>query len=166
MATLGSEGAKRKVEMVASTPSAGRELNRTVEAEARFAGTSQDVLRNSKTASRSEQAKRYQLDSNDVAVHNLTLEGMAFAPLRKVTDILVNGALSAKRIKDATDAARMLVAQGAERDQMILGLIKYRNAGNLNNAQKNAITQVVNRLTHGGRPAVLDDEAAKRANAQ
>ena len=159
MRTLGSRTADRKLRDLAITPDAGRNLSNVRDAEAAFANTADGVLRNSKTAVRTEQGKRYTLDANDTGMHNLTLEGMVAGPLKWAANVLTKGAISASRIKAATDAAEMLVAQGVRRDEIVNGLIRFRQMQGITAAQRHAATVLVNRLIHGGRGALIDSKA-------
>jgi hypothetical protein len=159
MRTLGSTQADKKLRDLAVTPQAGENLSRVRDAEATFANTTDTVLKNSKTAVRTEQAKRYNLDANDSVTGHMTELGTLMVGVKKVVDTLAAGYINESRIKLATDAASMLVAQGARRDEIINGLIKFRNAQGITGAQRTAATVLVNRLIHGGRGALIDSKA-------
>lgn len=159
MRTMGSRQADRKLRVLSTSPQAGANLSRVRDAEARFAATDQRLLGNSETASRKEQAKRWKLDANDDAMHNITLEGMVFGPAKSIVNSLLNGALSARRVREATDAARMLVARGGDRDAIVAGLRTYNATRGVSQAHRTAIQLIINRLVHGSRAPIIDARA-------
>lgn len=160
---LSTRNAEKKIGFIASSPSSGRALTRTVKQETTFANTEREVLRNSKSASRIEQGKRYPLDQTDSHAP-ISVEQIAFGGVRKVIDTLVGGALTEARVKAASDAAKMLIAQGADRDAIAKGLRGYLKGQNVTMRQRVAITRVINQVLHGSRGALIDGQAKKRAS--
>lgn len=161
MKTLGSLQADKKLRAIAARPEDGVHLSLTRDAEAAFANTNDVVLRNSETASRQEHNKMFKLDANDTAVHNVTMEGLVLGPAKALANVLTQGAVTANRLKIATDAARMLVAQGARRDEIVAGLREYQRRNGVTLDQRKAITALITSLMAGTRPATIDSRTRR-----
>jgi hypothetical protein len=172
---LGSENARRKIAMVASqpgnpttqgpirTPVNGQaradQLIRRLEAETRFQNTSNEVLANSRTAGRLAAQKEFPNAADTSAASEVgkkSLSGAAMEAAYRVANALVGGALNSRRVAIARDAARMLVAQGMERDQIVQGLRQYQRTQRLTAAGSRAIEALTRTLLEGARQRAVD----------
>lgn len=173
---LGSENARRKVQMVATPggpfPSQAAAANaqnvgqqraeqliRRLEAETRFQNTSNDVLANSRTAGRLAAQKEFPNAADTSAASEVgkkSLSGAAMEGAYRIGNALMAGALNARRAAIAADAARMLVAQGAERDAFVAGLRQYARDRQVTAAGARALEAVARAVLEGGRQRAVD----------
>lgn len=151
MQQLGSEYARDKLEQIA-LPGSAKNLVDRLDSEARFADTYNQVTQNSKTASRQAAQQEFPVAaevSRTPDVTGTTAVGLAAQATRNAIDALRGGALTAKQVRTAADAARMLVAQGADRDAIVQGLIAYSRGKQVTAAQKTAAEYIAYALTRG-----------------
>lgn len=143
-----SDFGQQKIDLFAK-PGKGQQLKDRIAAENVMAKTADEVLGNSATARRLEVNKLYPNSQDKTTMHNVTVEGLVFGPAKKVVDVLTQNAITEKNIKIATDAAKMLVAQGAEKDAIVAGLLHYKRTGTMSNKLRVAVTRIANTLLHG-----------------
>lgn len=133
-----SDFSKDKMRQIVGDQRAG-ELDRVLKAESEFARTQDDVLRNSKTADRLAAQELYPspAGSKDTAFRlgQRSLTGTGMELVYRMGNTLMGGALNERRAKIASDAAEMLIAQGADRDQISRALIQYMGSKKLTQQQ-------------------------------
>lgn len=154
---LNSEFSRDNVREIAD-PQASARLLQTIDNESTFAETRNQALSNSATARR--QATRdiipRQYDQSNAAnLRGTSLSGAVAEGVARIANILTAGALNERNARIATDMARMLVARGAARDDVIAGLNAYVRQTGLNNQQRANIRRVVRDLIRGtSQPAI------------
>jgi hypothetical protein len=154
--TLGSEYARDKVGMI--TQNADR-LIRRLDAEATFQRTSNDVLSNSRTAGRLAAQKEFPNAADTSAATEAgkkSLSGLAIEATHRLANMLVGGALNARRAAIAEDAARMLVAQGTSRDAIARGLREYARDRRLTANAAQALEAAAQTILQGVRQRTVD----------
>jgi hypothetical protein len=153
---LGSDYARDKVGMI--TQNADR-LVRRLDAEATFQRTSNDVLSNSRTAGRLAAQKEFPNAADTSAATEAgkkSLSGLAIEATYRLANMLVGGALNARRAAVAEDAARMLVAQGTSRDAIARGLREYARDRRLTANAAQALEVAAQTILQGVRQRSVD----------
>jgi hypothetical protein len=156
---LQSDFSQQRLRQVVENPNDARRINRRLQAESRFADTDNEVMRNSATSRRLAAQKEFPgAIERDVVSRELGQRGafgMVLEGAYRIGNFLVAGALDERRARVAENAARMLVAQGAERDQIANALQQYIQQRQLNRNQVQAVEGIINRLMEGARqPAI------------
>ena len=154
MQQLGSPYAREKLELISPYPGVAKRLTDRLDAEARHADTYNRVVEGSPTAQRQAAQKEFPTAAEITATPDythMTATGIGIQGARKIVDALRAGALTQKQVQIAADAAKMLIAQGAERDAVRNGLITYMHNQGATLAQKRAIEYVATVL---GRSAI------------
>lgn len=178
---LGSEYARDKIAMVASQPGgpttqtpvratvqgqqAADRLTRRLDAETTFANTRQQAYQGTQTAARKSAQQEFPSNADTSAateVGKKSLSGIAMEGVYRLGNILLGGALNERRARIATDAARMLVAQGVDRDTIVQGLRQYMQGRNASTRAARDVERFISYLMSAGRqqaiaPAVQDD---------
>lgn len=153
-ALLGSGNARRKLNMLAPGQD-GRNLVRRLDAESRFAVTNQDVLRNSQTSNRQAAQKEFpapvdgSVAANELGKKNLT--GLSMEAGYRVLNKVLSGALNARRLEIARDAAEMLIAQGVPRDRIARALLTQAQRQGVAAARQRSMQAFAQWLMDGGR---------------
>lgn len=154
---LNSEFNRENVNIVAGTQ-AGQRIANTIDAENTFADTANQVLNNSATSRR--QAARDMIPRQYDAANmrqwrGTSISGLAMEAVGRITNHLTAGALNARNSAIARDMAEMLIARGADRDQIVRGLIEYARQVRGNAQQRAAIAEVARDLMSStSRPAI------------
>lgn len=135
-------------------------LNR-MDAEAKMMATERQLTAQSATAPRLASRDRYPLPATSGdqvlgGVRQSTLTGLGAEALYRMGNALTKGMLNERRNRIATDAARMLFAQGATRDEIIQGLIQYGQSVNLTGQARVRFENNVRRFINGLRPQAVD----------
>jgi hypothetical protein len=154
---LGSENARRKVQMIAGQRADA--LIQRLEAETTFQNTNNSVSSNSRTAVRAAAQKEFPNAADTSAateVGRKSVSGVAMEAAYRIANALVGGALNANRVAVASDAARMLTAQGASRDAIARGLRDYARDRRLTGNAARAVEAVARRLLEAGRQRSVD----------
>lgn len=154
---------RAKVAEVAG-PQAARSLSRGLDAEGRFAATTNNILGNSATARRLAASQEFpasvdqgqSLAANDLGKKNLTGLGMEY--MYRLANFLRAGALDERRLRVAEDAAQLLVQQGRDRDAVASEMIDIINRQNMAGAQRDQIIEWVNRTIRGTIPAAAGQQ--------
>mgnify|MGYP000302399281 FL=1 len=158
MQQLGSPYARDKLDQIA-LPGTARKLTDRLDAEATHAETYNDVIANSKTAARQAAQKEFPVDaevSKTPDFTGTTAVGVGVQAARSAIDALRGGNLTAKQVRTAADAAKMLVAQGADRDVIVRNLIAFSRSKQATQAQKTGAEYIVFALTRSaGEPSNL-----------
>jgi hypothetical protein len=162
--TFNSDFGREKLRTVAKSRTDADNLIRRVDAENVMADTTGKVLRNSETASRGEVNKLYP-NPKDETKFPFGATELPFMAARKVFEALTNEAVTEKQIRVATDTARMLVAQGADRNQIALGLRKYLSNRSLSNRSRTAIIRVANAIGRGSRGVLVNSQTTPQLPA-
>lgn len=168
---------RRKLEMAlpdsvtANSPLSQQErarqyLNR-MDAEAKMMATERELTKQSATAPRLASRDRYPLPATSGdqvlgGVRQSTLTGLGVEALYRMGNALTMGMLNERRNRIATDAARMLFAQGATRDEIIQGLIQYGQSANLTGQARVRFENNVRRFVNGLRPQAVDAATPER----
>jgi hypothetical protein len=152
---LGSNNAREKIGLIAQNQRAADELIRRLDAETRFAATRQVVSQNSRTAGRIAAQEEF---PNAVAAPigtDTTLTGIVIAGGRKLANALWGGAVDERRARIAADAARLLTAQGPQRDQLVRALLSHARSRNMGARQRAELIRAIEALTSSSsRPTV------------
>lgn len=138
---MNSEFNRQNVELIAGRRAADR-LTNTIDAENAFAENLNQITGNSATARR--QAARDiippQYEASQMKhLRGTTLSGFALEAVGRLVNHMSAGALNERNATIARDMAEMLIAQGAERDQVVRGLMQYARSVRANNRQRTAI---------------------------
>lgn len=125
--SLNSDFNRANVEQIAGPQAAGRIADR-IDAENTFAETANQAMGNSATARR--QASRdmipRQYDAASMKeLRGTSLTGLALEGVGRIINMATAGALNARNRTIARDMAEMLVAQGANRNEIVRGLMTY-----------------------------------------
>jgi len=155
---LGSENARRKVNML-TTPDQARGLVRRLDAEANFDATYQNVLQNSKTASRQAAQQEFPAPTDGTGAANeigkKSITGLAMEAGYRALNGLLSGALNERRVQVARDAADMLLQQGVARDQIAHALLQQAQRMNLSAQRQQAVDNLVRYILQGSGPQAL-----------
>jgi hypothetical protein len=87
---------------------------------------------------------------------NSSLTGIAIEKLYKIADKITGGYINERNLRIQADAARMLVAQGADRDAVVQALLQFARRNNLTGQRRAAIDQVVRAVTTAPRQALIE----------
>jgi len=169
---LGSDFAREKLGMVTqpqryqagvvppppNTGDPGRLIAR-LDAETRFAGTANDVLGNSKTAERLAAQKEIPNPaSRDEIIGDLGRRDWSGALMQggaKALNAMMGGAINARNARITEDMARLLTAQGKERDTFARAIMGYGNSRAVTQAQKDNLERILNKLLQAPRQHVI-----------
>lgn len=155
--TLNNDFNRENVREIAG-PRADRLLN-TIDAEGEFATTANQVLSNSATARRQagrDIVPRQYDQSNAVGLRGTSLTGIVAEGAARIANIVTAGALNERNARIATDMARMLVQRGAQRDDVVRGLMAESRKQGLTNQQRARIRTVVRDIVRGTAPTAID----------
>lgn len=157
---LGSDYARQKLEILAGPANANR-LTGRLDTETAFDATREAARGNSITAAATAAQKEFPNVVDKVAVSRevgaQSLTGLGLRGVRALTDALTGGAMSERQAAIARDAARMLTAQGAGRDDIATGLMRYRNSQGMTQNGKQAIDRLLQVLLPGPRQVLIDE---------
>lgn len=151
---LGDEAARKKLSYVTGR-SAAREITNRLDAESTFQNTYNRALTNSETAPRQavQRDLGYNTDANFFSsFRSTTPTGLATEGVVRIANMLTNGAWSDRKQVIARDMAKMLVAQGADRDQIAKALIGMARSNRLTAQAKQAIDAVISDVIAGSIP--------------
>lgn len=158
---LGSDNAREKLEIIAG-PRAAQNISRRLDAESTFARTQNDATANSITSSMNAAAKKWPSpDGGSEATSNLaksSLQGQAMAIASKLWNSIRNGAVNERAAREQADAARMLVAQGGDRDAIVAALMRFSQRANLNRQRSQTMQNVIRALMEAPRGALIEAE--------
>ena len=149
-----SQYAKEKVDMLA-LPHRADSLHNTVARENLYAQTADAVLGGPPTALRLTFDKRFPTPGDKTASPFHGVKGMMMHPVQKIVELATRNAVTERSIRTATDAAKMLVLQGAERDAVVHGLRSYLSKKDLSTKHRVAIMRIANTLAHGARQLAI-----------
>lgn len=129
-----------------------------IDAENTMADTMQTVMGNSATSRR--QAVRdlipRQYEANNMkTLRGTSLTGLAAEGVGRIVNLLTSDALNARNTRIAADMARMLVANGARRRDVVNGLFQYMRDNQVSQQQREAITRIAQQVMQGSQaPAI------------
>jgi hypothetical protein len=163
---LSTYDSQQKIGMVVrgQTPQAraanAQQLTNRFNAEAKMMETERGITGNSLTEPRRQAAQEFPmpLQSGDPALSQIrssTLTGAAAEAIYRAANALTAGMLNERRTRIARDAARMLFAQGATRDEIIQGLIQHGQTMGLTQQQRQIFERNVQRFIDGLRPQAV-----------
>lgn len=159
-----SEFGQDKMSQIATSPEAARRLESTIAAESRMADTANAVLGNSATARRQEVNALYPNPRDTGVRPPMSAADMVARAVTTVTDAMLGGAITAHRTAVATDAARMLIAQGADRDKIVSALLQHAQTRALSARQRAAIQAVTTSLLQGALPPAISSATGRRSH--
>lgn len=154
---LGDQNARRKLVQV-TDPGSAREITRRLDAESQFQNTYNRALTNSETAPRQavQRDLGYNTDQNFYgSIRSTTPTGLIIEGVTRIANMLTNGAVNERKQAIATDMARMLVAQGMQRDEIARALLTMAQNQNMRGQQRQAIEQVVQHVMAGSRQQAI-----------
>lgn len=135
-----------------------------LDTETRFAQTTNDVLANSKTAER-QAAQREVPGTGDAEEFTKTVglrdwSGAAMQAAAKVANWLQMGALNARGARINEDMAKMLTAQGPERDRIAQSLMQFGQSRAVTQRQRDALEEILTKLLQAPRQHVIGGATA------
>lgn len=166
---LGSEFARDKLAMVTSgnaQPPPGMaarsgpdRLIARLDAESTFANTKNTAWQGTQTAARTAAQKEFPsaASKNEFAdkLGGKSISGVGMEALYRMGNAVLGGALDARNAKIAVDAARMLAAQGATRDQIAQSLMQYGRGRAMSAQQRDGLEKFVTKIIGSTRgPAI------------
>lgn len=156
MRRLGSDYARDKLAQVAGQPGADRIVNR-LETEGIYEQTRQAAVGNSVTSAMQENLKRYRGRTDPQVGGNIpdSLWGDTKKAAGWVLNKMTAGYLDARSRQQALDAARILTAQGPQRDAFIMELESLIRRRNITQRQRAAGEQLLESIITGGRGAAI-----------
>jgi hypothetical protein len=143
-----------------------RQLLNRLDAETAFSNTQQTALGNSVTARRAETMKALGPTRGDQAASEAGKKGpvgIATEYAWKAANALLGGHLEARQASKAVDIARMLAAQGADRDKIASALIRYGRSRSITTQGKEAIARLAKEVLESPRFAFIDGSEKKTA---
>jgi hypothetical protein len=171
---LGSEYARDKIAMVASQPGGpttqtpvrttvqGRQaadrLVGRLDAETTFANTRQQTYQGTQTAARKAAQQEFPSGATTSAateVGKKSASGLAMEGVYRLGNFLMGGMLNERRARVATDAAQMLIAQGASREAIVRGLRQYMQNQSASSAAARNVERFINQLMASARPPAV-----------
>jgi hypothetical protein len=154
-----SDNARQKLDMIAKPGGADR-LIRRGNAETTFERTRDVADRNSITSTMQAAERRWpgqdDLAVKGAAVRNASLPGIFMEQALKIANTVSGGALNERNLRIQADAARMLVAQGADRDAVARALLQFAQRNNLTGQRRAAIDQIVRAVATAPRQALIE----------
>lgn len=140
-------------------PDVARTLSRGMDAEGRFANTSNKILGNSATAGRIEARKEFPGEvTRDVVANEFgkkSLTGLGMEAAVRTMNFLTAGAMNERRRQVAIDAAEMLVARGQTRENIARALMQIANRRNITAARREYIEGLATQVMQGSRGATI-----------
>lgn len=156
---INAPNAQDKLAMIAGRGGA-RDIVRRVNAETAFARTEDDALRNSITSTMAAAGKKWPAPDGGAEVRSelmkSSLQGQAMVIAHRVVNSVRGNALNERLLREQADAARMLVAQGADRDAIAAALIRFARGNRLAGQRRAAIERVVRDLMQSPRPLAIE----------
>lgn len=157
-AALGSQYAREKLGIL--VPNGAERLTRRLEAETAFDRTAQAVRGNSETAARAQASAEFpgqvRGPFNQSQVGNASLFGTMARGVTALANMATGGAINDRNARIATDAAKMLVAQGAPRDAILQGLLTRMERSGTTEAARRKIEGIARILLESPRTALID----------
>jgi hypothetical protein len=156
MRRLGSDYARDKLAQVAGQPGADRLVTR-LDAEGIYEQTRQAAVGNSVTAAMQQNMKRYggRTDPQVAGAGGDSLWGDAKRAARWVLNKMTAGYLDERSRAQALDAARILTAQGPQRDDFIRELQSFVQRRDISQRQRAAGEELLQNVMTGGRGAAV-----------
>ena len=156
---LGADNARQKLDMIAKPGGADRLLRR-VDAETAFERTRDVADRNSITSTMQAAERRWP-GQDDMALRgqrlrNASLPGVVAEGALRIANAITGGALNERNLRIQADAARMLVAQGADRDALAAALMNYAQRRNVSAQRKAAIEAVAQHVLTAPRQLAIE----------
>lgn len=156
---LGSDYARQKIEMLAGQQNASR-LTGRLDTESAFDATREAARGNSITAAAQAAQKEFpntvEPGARSLQVGGQTVTGLTVRGLKAVADAITGGALQERQQNIARDAARILTAQGSDRDSIAQALSQYRQSKGMTQQGKQAIDRILQSLIPAPRQATID----------
>lgn len=169
---LGSDYARQKLEMItdgATMPgrAAPEQLIRRLDAETKFAQTRQAVYGGSQTAANLDAQKAF---PSSAARSEWASEAGKKGPMgllvefgAKVANAATAGHLNARQEAIARDAARMLSAQGLQRDQIARALISYAERKGMTKQGRDALSRVISETIGSQRSPLISETVDRKS---
>jgi hypothetical protein len=153
---LGSLYAREKLGLLTQSQQQADDIIRRLDAETTFAQTRQAATGNSATASRIAAQREIPSEVAEPVSGSLTIPGLTTRALRGFANMMFGGLINESRARIASDMAEMLVAQGANRDQIVRALTQRAQQRNLPPGQREAILRAANRIMQGAEKPAVD----------
>jgi len=155
---LSSQNAQEKLNLIA--PQGAPSLARRIDTETAFDRTAQAVQGNSETAARAAAQAEFPgaLNGpfNQSNVSQSSLFGTAMRGLTALANKASGGAINERNARISLDAARLLTAQGRDRDVLVDALLKRRQAQAITAVERERLEKIARVLMEGTRPALID----------
>lgn len=157
-AMLASDDARDRLAELVGPDGAERLVGR-LDTEAQFEATRQGILGNSATPRRLEASDMYPgpIRGAPSTATQTTGVGLMVGMLQRLGSVLAREAVDDRNARIALDSARMLAAQGADRDQIVRALLLYRTGRSVSEAGAQVIEEAIRRVMSGGRPAAVEE---------
>lgn len=160
--SMNSDFNRQNVELVAGRRGAER-LTNLIDAENAFAENYNQITANSATARRQATRDIIPRQYDAAAMRDLrktSISGVAMEAVGRIVNHMMAGAFNERNATIARDMAEMLIAQGAERDQVVRGLMQYARGLRANNQNRIAIASVARDVMRSTAPAAISAAAS------
>lgn len=164
---LGSEYARDKLRMILADPPGAAprwgpgpdQLLRRLDAETAFANTRSLAYQGTQTAARTAAQKEFpNAATRREAADKLgtkTVSGLGLEAGYRIINALLGGALDAKNARISADAARLLSAQGIQRDVLARALMDYGRGRAITQRGRSALERLNTALVQTGRAPLI-----------
>jgi hypothetical protein len=157
---LGSIAAREKLGQLGPTEDIQRLTNR-LDTESRYEGTYQNTLQNSKSEPRRQAAKEFpdavgDGGNVDARWRDATMTGIVIETGARIANYLSQGALNERRLRIAEDAAQILIARGAAKDQLAQQFLQAAQQRGISQANAQALQKLAQRIVRASTPVVTD----------
>lgn len=156
---LGADNAREKLALIAGPQNADR-ITRRLNAEAEFAQTRNDAIANSITSTMQAAGKKWPAPDGGAEARSelmkSSIQGQVMAMGHRIVNAVRGNALNERLLREQADAARMLVAQGADRDAIARELIRFANGNRLTGQRRSAIEAVVREIMRQPRSLAIE----------
>lgn len=162
---LGSEYAQEKIAKVAP-PAGAANLVKRLDTEGNFDLTREAAKGNSVTAATQAAQKEFPnvSDTSDIGrnIGQRSLGGVAMEGVYRLANALTGGAMTERRASITADAAKMLTAQGVDRDAIVRGLMDYQQSQGVTQTSKDRIGRLIEGLITAPRQTAIEGLIEKR----
>lgn len=156
---LGADNAREKLALIAGPQNADR-ITRRLNAEAEFAQTRNDAIANSITSTMQAAGKKWPAPDGGAEARSelmkSSIQGQVMAMGHRIVNAVRGNALNERLLREQADAARMLVAQGADRDAIAQELMRFARGNRLAGQRRMAIERVVRDIMQSPRPLAIE----------
>lgn len=154
---LNNEFAQENVAAI-TDPRRAAALTSGINAENRMAESANEIMANSATAKRTAAQRRLPMSSEKPLGDNQprSIGEAAFVAARKVLNAAMAGGLNERANRIMAQQARILTAQGIDRDMYVQALLQLGQRRGMTSRHRKAIVKLINGLGSGSRAPVIE----------